>query len=356
MLLSRTQWRKEGYKTGLNVQWLDTGSTMLNLAISDRVDGGFPLGTVNNIIGDSSSGKTFLCMTSLACACANDQFDRHLKIQDDAEHADSFNKKKLFGSLSRKMQPPTTDENGDAENSSLVEDLESVIYHFNDNKIPYVYVLDSMDSLSCKAEIKASEERIKAHREGKQAKGSYGMGKAKLIGEFLRKAIKGVRKTNSLLLVISQTRTNINPMSFVKQTRSGGRALKFYSSVEMWMAERSKITKTVKGNKIEIGIVTRIKIKKNKVTGKRRTVELPIFYDYGIDDIGSCVDFLIEQKVWETKKLSIICKAWKFQGTRERLIHHIEDNELEKELKKLVQKAWDKKESLLEVNRKPRFQ
>lgn len=328
---------------------------MLNLAISDRVDGGFPLGTLNNIIGDSSSGKTFICMTALACACADPRFEEHLKIQDDAEHADSFNKKKLFGPLSCQMQPPAVDEDGEALNSSLLEDMESIVYGLNDKQRKYIYMLDSMDSLSCKAELKASDERIKAHREGKEAKGSYGMNKAKLIGEFLRKAVKGIRKSDSMVMVISQTRDNINPMSFVTKTRSGGRALKFYSSVEMWMAECGKLTKTIRGEKIETGIVTRIKIKKNKVTGKRRIVDLPIYYDYGVDDIGSCVDFLVKEKVWKKEKLSLVVGDWDFKGTRDRLVAYIEDQNLESEMKKIVQATWTEKEDAICIKRKPRF-
>jgi RecA/RadA recombinase len=348
-------WLVESCITGVNLKFLDTGSTLLNLAISGDARKGWPLGTVNNIVGDSGSGKTFLVMTALACACAGEEFNDHTKELDDAEHADSFDRKKLFGSASRGIQPPKLDEDGEAENSTLVEDLESNIYKKIESKQKFIYGLDSMDSLSCKADEKVAAARIKAHEEGKEAKGSYGMGKAKLIGQFLRKAVKGIRKSESLLLIISQTRDNIDPLSFIKQTRSGGRALKFYSAVEMWMAEAGKITKTVAGEPMEIGVKVRIKIKKNKVNGKRRIIDLEIYYDYGIDDIGSCVDFLVKSKCWRKEKNSIVVDEWGFKGVRERLIAFIEDQELEEDLRDLMQEAWDAREDAFAIKRKPRF-
>jgi hypothetical protein len=294
-------------------------------------------------------------MTALAAACADTEFADHEKILDDAEHADSFDRKKLFGSASRQIGPPKLDEDGEAENSTLVEDMESNIYKRIKDKQKFIYCLDSMDSLSCKADEKVATERIKAHEEGKEAKGTYGMGKAKLIGQFLRKAVKGIRKSDSLLLVISQTRDNINPMSFVKQTRSGGRALKFYSALEMWMAEAGKISKTVAGEPMEIGVKVRIKIKKNKVNGKRRVIDLEIFYDYGVDDIGSCVDFLVKYKAWAKVKNSIVVDDWGYKGVRERLISFIEDQDLEEDLRDLVQETWDAREDAISMKRKPRF-
>jgi RecA/RadA recombinase len=341
--------------TGVNLKFLDTGSTLLNLAISGDARKGWPLGTVNNVVGDSSSGKTFLCMTGLACACADEEFDEHEKNLDDAEQADSFNRTKLFGSKARDITPPRVDEDGDADHSTLVEDLESNVYKRIEEKRSFLYCLDSMDSLSCVADEKVAAARIKAHEEGKEAKGSYGMGKAKLIGQFLRKAVKGIRKSDSLLLIISQTRDNINPLSFVKQTRSGGRALKFYSALEMWMAEVGKITKTVAKEPIEIGVKVRIKIKKNKVNGKRRTIDLEIYYDYGVDDIGSCVDFLIAKQFWKKEKNSMVVEEWGFKGVRERLIRFIEDHNLEEKLRDMTQECWDEREDAISMKRKPRF-
>lgn len=355
MTSTLAQWKRGKQSHAQSKGYLNTGSTMLNLAISDDVNGGFPVGTVNNVIGDSSSGKTFLCMTSLACACQDPRFKDHEKIHDDAEHADNFNRTKLFGSSARQIVAPAVDEDGEPESSSLIEDVESFVYARTDANKPFVYVLDSMDSLSCKAELKASEERIKAFREGKEPKGSYGMQKAKLIGEFLRKSVKGIRRSDSCILIISQTRDNINPMSFVTQSRSGGRALKFYSSTEIWMAECSKLMKTVNGKPVELGIVTKIKIKKNKVTGKRRVIELPIYYDYGIDDIGSCVDFLMNEKHWKKDKNSVVAPEFGFKGMREKLISHIEDGNHEDKLKSIVQGVWNDVEDSLKIGRKPRF-
>ena len=85
---------KRGVDTGL---LYPTGSSMLNLCCSDKVDGGFKLGTIVTLPGSSASGKTMLAITSLACGICSGRFQNYTFIYDDAEAALDFDIEYLFG-------------------------------------------------------------------------------------------------------------------------------------------------------------------------------------------------------------------------------------------------------------------
>lgn len=343
--------------------YIDTGSTLLNLALSDNVRGGFLIGRVHNLVGDSSSGKTFVALTSLACTATTNKSTK--LVFDDAESADSFNKEHLFGStIAKKIQSPyryakkksSKTKTKVYDRSHTLEEFELHIFTtLNDSK-KFYYVLDSFDSISDKAELEVAQKNRDAIEKDKDTKGSYGMSKQRGMSSLLRRLVGHLAQAHSTLLIISQTRANISPMSFAPKTRSGGKALKFYSTTEIWMVEAGKITKTVNGKTVAIGINAKAKITKNKVTGKYREVTFPIYYSYGIDDIGSCVDYLVAMKTWKKSSNSILVPKWKFKGTREKLITYIETNDKYEALRDVVQKTWDGFEDKVSIKRKPRFQ
>jgi recombination protein RecA len=318
---------------------VSTGSTLLNLALSDTTDGGFSLGRIVNVIGDSSSGKTMLALTTLA------ESARLIKPKyNDVEAACSFDLGRLFGmSLAEALE--TEDPHSDT-----IEDFQEDIHKWIKEEAPFIYVLDSLDALTSEEDAKKLGEKLEARAKGQKAKGTYSMAKPKLMSEILRQINKGLDDAGSLLIVVSQTRDNINPMSFVKKYRSGGKALEFYCSHVLWMAIEGKIKK--KGQ--IIGVNTKVKVTKNKLTGKVREVEFPIYYDLGIDDVGSCVDWLIKNGFWKKKGQKISTKKFG-ELTREKLIKTIEDKNLEPRLRKLVGHSWLKVEESLKLNRKRRY-
>src|SRR5690606_25785618 len=117
-----------------------------------------------------------------------------------------------------------------------------------------------------------------------------------------------------------------------------------------------KLKKTVNEKDRQIGIISRISVKKNRLTGKEWTVEVPIYWSIGIDDVGSCVDFLIEEKHWKKDgQGKIDAKEFEFVGTRNKLIDHIEHEGLEFDLRQLVAEAWKKIEDGCRVERKSRY-
>ncbi len=319
-----------------------TGCVLLDLACSDSIKGGFRAGGMVNIIGDSSSGKSFLALTILAEAIRSKQFDDYKLVYDDSEAAMRFNVKKLFGKkFADRIDKPTKGM------SYTTSTFQANIMHMIKEHDPFIYILDSYDAIVADDELKKAQEE----NEGKSKTGSYGMGKAKFSSKIFRLIASGLESTNSLLVVISQTREDINPMTFTKKTRSGGKALKFYATHELWMAEKGKLRK---GDYIT-GVNVLVKLGKNKLTGKIRTIQFPIHYSYGVDEITAAIDYLIDKKVWEMKGLKIKANEFKVEMTKTKLVKHIETGGLLLKLKKIVQAAWDKTESGLIVDRKPKF-
>ena len=212
-----------------------------------------------------------------------------------------------------------------------------------------------MDSLSSESEREKFDETKRASRKGKESAGSYGDGKAKKNSSNLRRLLGPLQKSKSILIILNQTRDNLG-FGFEKKTRSGGHALRFYATVEMWSSIKGKIKKTVKGKPRQLGIECKVQIKKNRITGRERNVILPIYHSTGIDDIGSCVDYLIEEKHWLAKGGKVKADEFEFKGNKEKLIRLIEKNEWEFDLKDIVSEVWNSIEEACTVKRKKRYE
>ncbi len=327
---------------------IPTGSTLFNLALSDDIKGGFDSGKIVNLIGDSSSGKTFLALSCFAEMAHSSVFDEYRFIYDDVEQANKFNISYLFGEKTEKRieEPPKG-------HSDLIEDFrDNILTVINDEK-PFVYVLDSFDALTSEEELKKVNEQIIAREKGNKISGTYGTEKARGASQLLRMIKANLKKTKSALIIISQTRDNIG-ISFAEKTRSGGRALKFYSTHEIWTAHIGFIKRRVNDKDRKIGIHSRIKITKNKLTGKIHEINIPILYDYGIDDIRGNIDWLIEEGIWDIK--GGIIKSNIFPSlTMEKLIHYVEEHGKENELKNIVKEEWENIQNNLKLNRKRKY-
>ncbi|RLF30292.1 MAG: hypothetical protein DRN14_00100 [Thermoplasmata archaeon] len=353
--------KKSGGKKAMEVSrrnLLSSGSTLLNLACSNNPFGAFLKGKYYFLVGDSTSGKTFLAMTCFAEALISSQFKNYRLIYDNVEDGCLLDLEKLFNAEVRdRVEPPEMGEDGPVY-SYLVEEF---YYHVDDaierakkDGRPFVYVLDSMDSLTSESETDKFEQHKDAHRKGKDTPGSYGDGKAKRNSEGLRKVLKGLRDTGSILIIISQTRDNIG-FGFEKKTRSGGHALKFYATVEIWSSLAGAIKKTVKGRDRQIGIHVKLKVKKNRITGESHEVQTDIYPSYGIDDIGSCIDYLVAEKWWMKKKSLIEAPEFEVTLTRQKLIAHIEENGLSRKLQRVVGECWNDVREACDIHRQGRY-
>ncbi len=338
---------------------LSTGSTLLNLACTGNWKGGFAKGLYHFLVGDSASGKTFLSLTCLAEASINPAFDGYRFIYDDVEGGALMDIERYFGKqVAQRIEPPEMSKDGPVYSQTI----EEFYYHLDDaldDEKPCIYILDSMDGLSSESEGSKFDERKKAAKKGKEVSGSFGDGKAKSNSSTLRIFLSKMRENGSILLVISQTRDNIGASMFEpKKSRSGGRALTFYAAVELWSSVGSRIKKNVRGTDRIVGVNCRVRVKKNRFTGRDRTVDLPIYYSYGIDDIGSCVDYLLTEKRWKKEKTGVITTGEDFglePMKRGKLIQAIEQQGLEQDLRDLVAEVWREIEQACEEQRKPRY-
>lgn len=330
---------------------LSSGSTLLNLACTGKWQGAFYKGGYFLLVGDSDSGKTFLSMTCLAEASINHHFDDYSFYHDNPEAGAMMNIAHFFGqkTADRLQAPP--------RGTSVF--LEDFYYNIDAafEKGPCIYILDSMDVLDTKADAKKFNKKKNARDTEKEESGSYGTAKAKMNSEGLRRITRQLKKNGSILIIITQTRDNIGfGAQFNPKTRGGGRALKFYSRLEMWSAVKGELTKSVRGKNRQLGILSQIKVKKNHVTGKKRTVEIPIYHSTGLDDIGSCVDYLIDEKQWKKTNSGILATGLTdTKMNRSQLIRFIETEELENDLRELVSDVWQEIDDASRIKRKKRY-
>lgn len=338
--------------------YLSSGSTMVNLACTDDYRGAFPKGKYTFFVGDSTSGKTFLSMSCFAEANSSPEFKDYELIYDNVEDGCDMDLEGLFGKgVADRIQAPAKDGSMSFTIEEFYYNLDDCIKHAKKNKTSFIYILDSMDGLSSESEGDKFEDQKKAHEKGNVTAGSYGDGKAKKNAAGIRRAMKGLRDTDSILIIVSQTRDNIG-FGFEKKTRSGGHALKFYAHHEIWTSLGGRISKTVKGKKRNIGIKAIIKIKKNRSTGGLHEVRAEIYPSYGIDDIGSCIDYLVEEGWWSKVGKSNIATGDEidFEGSREKLIQHIEDNDLVQALRETTGACWLHIKEASSLKRKKRYE
>lgn len=334
---------------------LSSGSTLLNLACSGNPFRAFMRGGFYLIPGASSAGKTVLAGTCLAEAAISPKFEDYDLIFDNVENGNLFFEKFYGERVCTRIRAFKYDKKGNPVNSVTVQDF---YYNSHDQmtKKKSVIVLDSENALTSDAEKKKFLKKKKATEEGEESAGSYGDGKAAVHSQSLRNLCALARDTESITIMLCQSRDNIGfGAMFEPETRSGGRALKFYAQLEIWFKVKKKLVRTVNGQARKIGIIAIAQVKKNRFTGKDRTVEIPIYTSSGIDDLGSCIDFLIKEKHWSGTEGNIVAPEFKFEGSREKLIRKIENENRERELQLLTAEVWNEIEAQCEVRRKNKY-
>lgn len=343
----------------IGIDWskgLSTGSTLLNLACSGKLKTGLLPGYYYLFIGDSDSGKTYFNLSFLAEASINPKFDKYRLIYDAVERGALMDKAAHFGTkLVERIEPPS-ESDGHPVYSETVEEF---YFHVDDalkDGRPFVYILDSHDSLSSEAEQEKFEETKSAHRKGKEVAGSYGDGKAKKNSSNIRQIIAKLEKSESILVIICQTRDNIGfGAQFNPKVFSGGNALTFYACLQMWTSKREEIKRTVKGKQRQIGVRSKIQIKRSRFSGRKVAVEVPIYWSSGIDDTGSCCEWLIDEGHWKEVKGKVDAPEFGWSGPIEGLVQKIELEGREKELRMIVGEVWKEIEAACAVVRKSKY-
>jgi RecA/RadA recombinase len=337
------------------VEFISTGCTMFNLALSGWVNGGFARGRVLNIVGDGSTGKTLValefiksCLDSLKNV--NSKIFKKVKkirvLYYNAEAVMDFDLEYMYGLDFVKAIEFIPVETVEEWAGKMRKEI-------NKNKAgeALIIVLDSLDVLESKGEQKRIQKALKNECE---MEGSYGMEKVNFINAFFKSELNNIIKGKDVtLVVISQTRKKIGVTFGDTQYRTGGSALDFLTHQVPWLAVEKKLTKEVYGERKTYGVRIKVNVKRSKVWKPYRLASFIILFDYGFDDIGSNIDYyygLKEHKA--TKKL----KWGEKEFTRDQLIKYIEDNDLEERLKSKVQSKWDKAEAKVSADhRKRRF-
>lgn len=338
--------------------YVSTGDTRLDLALTGQVGKGFAKGHYYFVVGDSESGKTFFTLTMLAEASKLPQFDDYKFIVDFPEQGALMDFQKFFGKKVAERARPPRYIDGEPAFSRSLEDFYYTAHKFM-SEGPCIWILDSMDSLQPEADIKKFKQDASNYSKGKESTGSYGMAKAKVNSEKMRLlATQDIKKHKSILVIISQTRDETaNTMSYQKtKTRSGGHSLKFYATAEIWTSIVKPIYKKIGDRIYPVGQITKAVVRKNRTSGKHQTVFCPFYTDYGFDDIGGNIDFLLEGKRWKKHKGIITAPDLDLKLSRSGLIKTIEEDELDFEVKSAVADLWNEIETKKKPNRRARYE
>jgi RecA/RadA recombinase len=332
-----------------------TGSELLDILVGGGEGLGYSMGKIINFVSDKSSGKSFLACEVIAAAYYKYK-DIFKWVYDDCESGFTFNTKKLYNfeimpmDIKKRIKSPT------------VEEAYCNIRNFFE-KLPNdefgIYVIDSLDGLDSKEGKVLADEQFKNFKKKNSGEkeeklsGSYRMGKAKYLSQtFFPQLADLIEKKNGLLIIISQVRTNLDPFSFEKYSRAGGKALDFYAHTVLWLANVNKIL--AKG--IPIGITVKAKNTKSKTPRPYRECYLKLFFEYGLDDITTGVDYLYDFLTPKGQLVKNPHGEWnEVSMNRKELIDCVEKNNLQKELRKKVRDKWEALEESVKLNRKPKY-
>ena len=258
---------KLGDSKHMEIDVCPSGSLSLDIALGI---GGYPKGRIIEIYGPESSGKTTFALHAIAEA--QKQGGRAAFI--DAEHALDPNYAKSLGVNINELllsQPDTGEQ--------ALEICEALVR----SEAVSIIVIDSVAALVPQAEI-----------DGEMGDSHVGL-QARLMSQALRKLSGTINKTNTIAIFINQLREKVGVMFGNPETTTGGRALKFYSSIRLDVrrSESLKVGDSVIGNK------TTVKVVKNKVAPPFKSAVVDIMYGEGVSREGEIIDLGVNAGVIE---------------------------------------------------------
>ena len=258
---------KLGSESHLEVDAVSSGSLSLDIALGI---GGYPKGRIIEIFGPESSGKTTFALHAIAEV--QKKGGRAAFI--DAEHAlDPVYAKNLGVNIDELLlsQPDTGEQ--------ALEICDALVKSGAIN----IVVIDSVAALVPQAEI-----------EGEMGDNHVGL-QARLMSQALRKLSGTIAKTNTIAIFINQLREKVGVLFGNPETTTGGRALKFYSTIRLDVRR----TEQIKMGDNVIGSYTKVKVVKNKVAPPFKSANIEILYGTGVSKVGEIVDLATEDGILE---------------------------------------------------------
>jgi len=283
-----------GSKETLPIEAISSGSISVDYALGV---GGFPRGRICEVFGPESSGKTTLTLQVVAEA----QKAGGMAAFVDVEHAlDPIYAKKLGVDVDNLLvsQPDYAEQ---------ALEIASVL--ISSGSID-VLIVDSVAALVPKAEL-----------DGEMGDTFVGV-QARLMSQAMRKLTGMVFKSNTCLIFINQLREKIGVMFGNPETTTGGRALKFYSSVRIDIRRIGAI----KDGDVVVGGRTRVKIVKNKVAPPFREAEFDVMYGEGISKEGDLLDLAVDRKIVDKSGTWFAYDGERLGQGRENVKQFLKDN------------------------------
>ena len=277
------------------IEVISSGSISLDKALGV---GGYPKGRIIEIYGPESSGKTTFALHAIANAQKNGGFAAFI----DAEHALDPTYAHALGVDIENLVLSQPD-NGE----QALEIAEALIKSGSID----VLVVDSVAALVPEAELNGDmgDSHVGLH--------------ARLMSQAMRKLSGIISKTKCVAIFINQIREKVGVMFGNPETTTGGRALKFYSSVRLEIRRGEQI----KDGTSAIGNRTTIKVVKNKVAPPFRTCEVEIIYGQGISHLGEIVDLATEMGLIEKSGSWFSYNGEKLGQGREKVKDYLKNHE-----------------------------
>ena len=254
--------------------WISTGCDSLDLAISNRPNGGFPVGRITEITGLEASGKSLLASHALA----ETQKKGGLAVYIDTESATSTEFLQAIGCDLKTMLyvPLETIE----EIFETIETIVEQVRKSNKDRLVTI-VVDSVMGASTKIEMAAEYD-----------KDGYATSKSIILSKAMRKVTNWIARENICLIFTNQLRTKLGVSFGDAWTTSGGKAIPFHASVRLRLKNTGMIKAKINGVEQVVGSKTEVQVVKNRMGPPHRKVNYDIYYDSGIDNFGGWLEIM----------------------------------------------------------------
>jgi recombination protein RecA len=295
-------------------EFISTGSTMLDLAIANKPNGGIAVGRITEINGLESSGKSLIGAHILA----ETQKKGGVAVYIDTENSVSEEFLKVLGIDTTQLlylQLQTVEQIFQA-----IEEIVLKVREAEKDRLVTILV-DSLAAASTQVEIDADFE-----------KDGWATSKAIIISKAMRKITQMIGRQRIALVFTNQLRAKLGVMFGDPWTTSGGKALPFHASTRIRLKNKGRITDTKKN---VLGMTILAQVVKNRLGPPLRHAEFPLYFESGIDDIGSWLEVMKKHKLvksagaWYTYT-DVAGEEYKFQSKD--FLKILEENSLKDEV------------------------